>query len=190
MREQLWGDAGFSLCLANGAGSEHVCQQRVYSAGLYVAGTSLVGLALIAAVVALGLGASPALADHAPLPYAPIPRSQDGEKGENGSHPSGPAAAGTAALPTWRNFALALGVLFAALAGLCLFVAHYLAFNALVEDQAPSGDITLSNPLQGNLPIQSPWYLSYTGVAYASMSWLMAGVGVLIASLGGCLGGL
>jgi hypothetical protein len=188
-REQLWGTAGFDLCLANGAASQHICQQRVYSAGLYVAGTALVGLALLSALVALGLGVARAVADHEAVPYAPLPRSEHADMAENGAAASTPSAV-TPAASTWRNFALALGVFLAALAALCLFVAHDLAFNSLVEDQAPSGDAALSNPLQGNLPTESPWYLSYTGVVYASMAWLMAGVGVLIASLGACLGGL
>jgi hypothetical protein len=194
-REQLWGTAGFALCLAADASSQHVCQQRVYSAGLYVAGTALIGLALIAAIIALGLGAARAAAateiDPHAAAYAQVPPHGNGGGEKDAEHAAPPSPGlSVEASTTWRNFTLAFGVLLAILAALCLFVAHYLAFNALVEDQAPSGDVGLSNPLKGNFPIQSPWYLTTTGVVYASLAWLMAGIGVIVACLGSCLGGL
>lgn len=217
-REHLWGSEGFAICRAYNAGDQHVCQQRVYSAGLYVAGTVLAGLALLSALIALALGFSRATASSETPPYAALySRLAQGSHGHHGHHhhrhqqdegnwksPQDQAdpepaddgniddhsdSAITGGSTTWRNSALALGILFAVLGALCLFVAHYLAYNALVNDQAPSGDASLSQTVNAK-PVQSPWYLTHTGVVYASMAWFTAGLGALIASLGACLGGL
>jgi len=218
-REHLWGSQGFSICENSGAGDQHVCQDRVYSAGLYVAGTVLSGLALLYGLITLALGFSRAIASTETLPYAYLysrlaqsshrsrrhqhhVRQQDEDnwkspQGETEAEPTEEDIPDNsthftprANLTTWRNFAMALGILLAVMGALCLFVAHLLAYNALVSDQAPSGDVSISNPVTGSNPIQSPWYLTHTGVVYASLAWLTAGLGALIASLGACLGGL
>lgn len=218
-REHLWGSQGFSICENSGAGDRHVCQQRVYSAGLYVAGTVLSGLALLYSLIALALGFSRAISSTETPPYAYVysrlaqssghPRHRQHHRHQEGGgnwkgpedeteaepseedvpHDSTDSAAGPN-LTTWRNFALALGILLAVLGALCLFVAHFLAYNSLVNDQAPSGDASISIPVTGSGSLQSPWYLTHTGVVYASLAWLTAGLGALIASLGACLGGL